>query len=108
MEEISSHEAPRLDHSTEHCDIGPILEHGILQGRATDFVRNHMFFSAALTPVTIKRYGAEGDFRNFPDYVDLGESDTEKPTIIDLFTFDIDFAVVAEAQIAKCAAGVSS
>lgn len=53
---ISPHKAPRFCRDTTYCNLGPMLEHGLSPGSAIDSGRSGIFFSAALTPVTTKRY----------------------------------------------------
>lgn len=52
---------------------GPILGHGLLLGTATDSGRSDIFL-AALTPVTARRYRADGGFRDFGNDVDPHDS----------------------------------
>lgn len=94
VEEKLSHEAPRLYHGATYCNIGPILEHGILPGRVTDSGRSDIFFSAALSLVTIKGAMVEGYFRDFGNRVDVGSSDNDNPTTLETWKFDSEIVAV--------------
>lgn len=75
-------------------------------GRATDFGRSNIFFSAAPTPVAINRYRADGDLHDFRVDADPDDSDNDKPTTLDTNKLDGEvvavFVVVVDTQIWMC------
>lgn len=87
---------------TKYCNLGSIVEHGMLSRRAIDPGRSDIFFSAAVTPVTINRYRADGDFHDFWCDVDPDNSDHDNPTTRESDKLDSELVVVKDTQIAMC------
>lgn len=98
---ITASEAPRLYHSTRFCNIGPILKHGNLPGKATYSGRSDIFLSAVLTTGFTRKPWAEGDLREvWGHHDDSYESGDPINTSREGYKFDSGAAVVVDAQVA--------